>query len=213
MAATPWPWTLVLPVKGGTAAKSRLAPLGEQRRAGLARAIALDTVEVVLACARAVDVIVVTGDEQVVQEVRRLGARTVPDLGGGLDRAVGAGTAVASRTRACAVLLPDLPALRPHALARALDACAAALGDGAAQAVVLDADGTGTVLLAGSHPGALHPRFGDGSAARHIHAARTVDASRRLRRDVDTAEHLATALGMGVGRRTAAAAAGLLLPG
>lgn len=211
--SVPWPWTLVLPVKGGPTAKSRLGPLGEQRRAGLARAIALDTVEVVLACARAVDVVVVSGADEVGAEVRRLGARTVRDPGAGLDAAVTAGIAAAPAHRPCAVLLPDLPALRPSVLARALDACARALGDGAAAAVVPDADGTGTVLLAGGHPAALRPRFGAGSAARHAVGARTVEASLRLRRDVDTAEHLAVALGLGVGPRTALAAAGLALPG
>lgn len=210
---TPWPWSIVLPVKGGACAKSRLAPLGEQRRAGLARAIALDTVEVVLACARSADVVVVTSDARVALDVRAMGARTVADAGRGLDAAALAGCAATARHRACAVLLPDLPALRPSALAAALDACSAALVDGADTAVVLDAEGTGTVLLAAGHPGALRPRFGTGSAHRHTETARPVEASARLRRDVDTAAHLAVALGLGVGPRTAAAAAGLALPG
>ena len=204
--STPWPWSLVLPVKGGPMAKSRLAPLGEQRRAALSMAIALDTVEVVLACARTADVLVVTADEAVAVEVRRLGARVVRDPGRGLGAAVAAGIADAACHRACAVLLPDLPALRPRSLAGALDACAVALHVGAEGAVVLDADGTGTVLLAARHPGSLRPQFGPGSGRLHTRTARRVDASPRLRRDVDTAEHLAVALRLGAGPRTTAAA-------
>ena len=209
---TPWPWSLVLPVKGGPTAKSRLAPLGEQRRATLSMAIALDTVEVSLACARTADVLVVTSDEAVATEVRRLGARVVRDPGHGLRAAVAAGISDAACHRACAVLLPDLPALRPQSLTEALDACAEAIRDGADGAVVLDAQGTGTVLLAARHPLDLRPQFGPGSGRLHTRTARQVEASLRLRRDVDTAEHLAVALGLGVGPRTALAAAGLALP-
>lgn len=98
------------------------------------------------------------------------------------------------------MLLGDLPALRAEDLVAALESCAAH-----PTCVVPDAEGTGTVLLT-STVGPPQPRFGPGSAARHALAATLLALDLpRLRRDVDTAADLATAMSLGVGPRTAAA--------
>lgn len=205
----PGRWTVVLPVKGGPSAKSRLR---HPARSGLAAAVALDTTAAAVACPRVRRVLVVTADAATAAAHAALGAEVVADPGGGLAGALAAGAAAAhaggdpvSRPAPCALLLADLPALRPDDLAQALQAGEVALAAGADQVTVPDADGTGTVLLAAASPRDLRPRFGPGSAA--AHAASSVvlgDAPARLRRDVDTAGHLTEAETLGVGPRTAA---------
>lgn len=198
-------WTVVLPVKGGPDAKSRLR---HPARARLARAFALDATAAVLACPTVAAVVVVTADDAVAADHAALGARVVADPGTGLAAALAAGTAAAAPDAPCALLLADLPALRPAELGRTLATAAAVLAARAAQAVVPDADGTGTVMLAAARPAALRPRFGPGSAAAHARDAVVLpDAPAGLRRDVDTDAHLAAAVVLGVGPRTAAALA------
>jgi 2-phospho-L-lactate guanylyltransferase len=212
MVPTPAPhpaagsWRLVLPVKGGAAAKSRLVPPGGVSRRALAEALALDALAAVLSCPQVACAFVVTADAQLAATVTAIGAGTLSDPGGGLDAAVSAGIAgVLDRLGdgPIAVLLPDLPALTPGELTSALVACAAYDA-----AYVPDSEGTGTVLLAGRRAADLHPAFGAHSAARHaIHAHRLDLDLPGLRRDVDVAAALATAITLGVGSRTAAALA------
>lgn len=205
VAATPWPWTVVLPVKGGPGAKSRLSALGA-RRAAIAAAVASDTLAAVRATSRVARILVVTADPRVAGFATGLGATLVPDDGGGLDAAVTAGLRAAPAHLPCAVLLADLPALRACDLTEGLDACTAALLGGAVRAVVPDADGDGTVLMAATHPAALHPSFGPGSAARHAGGGVLLELPNdRLRRDVDTPDDLAAVATLGVGPATTAA--------
>ncbi len=131
-----------------------------------------------------------------------------------IDAAAAAGLAALGPGRPRAVLLADLPCLRPHDLGAALDAADAQLAAGRAAAVVPDAAGTGTVLLA-QGPGPVRPtRFGPGSAAAHAAdgAVRLELALPRLRRDVDTPADLEAALALGVGPATLAALAALAGP-
>lgn len=195
-------WGLVLPIKGGPGAKSRL---GVSRR-GLALALALDCLDAVVACSRQVvdDVVVVTADAEVAAAAGLTRARSVADPGGGLDAAVAAGLATLGAGRPRAVLLADLPSLRPEDLVSALDAAARH-----PSALVPDARGDGTVLLTWG-PGPVRPtRFGPGSAAAHAaDGAHRLDLDLpRLRGDVDTPDDLARALRRGTGPRTAVAAA------
>lgn len=205
MRPAPPPWTVVLPLKGGPAAKSRL-----RGPAGLATAVALDTLAAALAARRAGDVLVVTGDPALAATAGALGARVVDESvpGAGLPAAVRDGVRAAAPDAPCAVLLGDLPALTPADLDAALDAVAGLLRAGAGAVVVPDADGTGSVLLAAGRPAGLSPAFGPGSAARHeaAGAVRLEADLPRLRRDVDTPDDLAAALALGVGPRTRAAA-------
>jgi 2-phospho-L-lactate guanylyltransferase len=221
-------WHLVVPVKGGNGAKSRLQPPVGVDRAELALAFAADCLAAVVSGMPPGRVFVVTSHPRAAALATGLGARVVPDPGAGLNAAVAAGrdaalaspgpvasasTVATATTHAdaskradasnpvpVAVLLGDLPALRPEDLTEALTAAAAY-----PLAFVPDADGTGTVLLTATDGARLEPRFGDGSAARHEAAGHTrldLDLP-RLRTDVDDSAALEQALALGVGPATA----------
>ncbi|MCD1269062.1 2-phospho-L-lactate guanylyltransferase [Microbacterium sp. MEC084] len=206
-------WIVVVPVKGATG-KSRLE---HPDRAELATAIALDTIEAASRAERVAEVVVVTSDAHVAAEVEGWrddvstgfarstttdSVRVIPDPGAGLNAAIAAGIAAADATRPRAVLLGDLPALDPRDLDAALDAAASR-----PLSMVPDVEGRGTTLVT-ARPGVkLEPAFGDGSAARHRVAGFAelhVPAASTLRRDVDTADQLRAAAGLGLGPRTSA---------
>ncbi|ALV33295.1 2-phospho-L-lactate guanylyltransferase [Streptomyces sp. CdTB01] len=209
-------WTLVIPLKPLARAKSRLADTAHDAlRPSLALAFAQDTVAAALACPAVKDVAVVTDDVLAGRELAVLGARIVADEPrGGLNAALAHGAAAVRADRpdgAVAALNADLPALRPLELCRVLDAAAEF-----PRAFLADAAAIGTTLLAASPAEELRPAFGPDSRARHrasgaVELALTeVDS---VRQDVDTGDDLRAALALGVGRRTAAVAARLLIPG
>ncbi|WP_353814546.1 2-phospho-L-lactate guanylyltransferase [Agromyces sp. SYSU T00266] len=218
-------WTIVVPVKSLTGAKTRLAPeLGPAERAALARAFALDTIGAARA-ARVVRRVVVVSDEPVVERELRgaPGVEVVPESGPrGLAAAIAHGIAVAragaesgagagGADAAVAVLLGDLPAVGPDDLDAALAAAARH-----PLAFVADAEGTGTTLATALPGATFAAHFGPDSAARH-RAAGFADLvgldppsiAPGLRRDVDTAGELHEAVALGVGTRTAAVVDGL----
>ena len=208
-------WTLVIPLKALAQAKSRLSDTAaDALRPGLALAFAQDTVAAALACTAVLDVAVVTSDALAGRELAALGARIVPDEpGGGLNTALAHGASLVRSRRpesAVAALNADLPALRPPELARVLDAAAEF-----PRAFLPDAAAIGTTLLAAAPGRELLPAFGTDSRARH-HASGAVelglDAVDSVRQDVDTGDDLRAALALGVGPRTAAMAARLLIP-
>ncbi|MFF4350805.1 2-phospho-L-lactate guanylyltransferase [Streptomyces sp. NPDC001530] len=209
-------WTVVIPLKPLARAKSRLADTAaDGLRPGLALAFAQDTVAAALACAEVLDVAVVTDDALAGRELAALGARIVPDEpAGGLNAALAHGAAVVrARSPECAVaaLNADLPALRPLELARVLESAAEF-----PRAFLADAAAIGTTLLAASPGRELLPAFGGDSRARHRASGAVelvlghVDS---VRQDVDTGDDLRAALALGVGPRTAEAAARLLTAG
>nr|WP_197973318.1 2-phospho-L-lactate guanylyltransferase [Streptomyces gossypiisoli] len=209
-------WTLVIPVKPLARAKSRLADAAaDGLRPGLALAFAQDTVAAALASPAVRDVAVVTDDALAGRELAALGARIVDDEpGGGLNAALAHGAAAVRAERPespVAALNADLPALRPAELARVLDAAAEF-----PRAFLPDAAAIGTTLLAAGPGRELLPAFGTDSRARHRTGGAVelrlagVDS---VRQDVDTADDLRAALALGVGPRTAAATARLLIPG
>lgn len=104
-------WTIVVPVKSLSGAKTRLAPeLSAGERAALARAFALDTIDAARA-ARLVSRVVVVSDEPVIEAALRetAGVEVVPELGPrGLAAAIAHGIAVAR-----AVSLPAPAAAAP----------------------------------------------------------------------------------------------------
>jgi 2-phospho-L-lactate guanylyltransferase len=173
-------WTTVVPVKGTSTAKSRLGASRE-----LALAIALDSVE---AAAGASRVIVVTS-AAIESAFEPLGVEVIADAGGGLIaaclqgiRAAGAGPV--------AVMLGDIPTLRTAELADALE-----LASQHPLAFVADADADGTVLITALDPARHTPLFGAHSLAAHLAAGYVelaVPEGAGLRRDVDTAEQLAS---------------------
>ena len=195
-------WTAVIPVKRLGSAKSRLrGAVPAAHHPALALAMVRDTAAAVLASPAVAGLLVVTDDALVAGAVRELGAAVAPDPGGGLNAAMRFGAdEVAGLSRHRVVLAGDLPALRPAELD-------AALGLAVGRSFVVDAAGTGTVLLAAPPGAGLDPRFGPGSAVAHA-ASGAIRLDDRggdwagLRRDVDTAADLATVLAIGAGRRT-----------
>ena len=182
MAPTPLAWHVLVPVKDAATAKSRL---DHPDRGPLFAAMTSD----VLAVSRAV-----VGAGRVV---------AVADGGRGLDGDVLAAIAALPDPHfPVAVLMGDLPAVRPNELRAALTA--AAEHD---RMVVADASGTGTALLTARDGTHLTPSYGPGSRARHA-AAGAIDTSDQagpgLRRDVDTAADLEVAVELGVGPAAAA---------
>ena len=212
-AAGPTTWTVVIPVKAPAAGKTRLSPaVADDARAELARAFALDTIAATRA-ASSVDRVIVVGDDPDLAD----GAEYLAEPGADGDSTVERGLLPAIRrgiaharsdeTVAVAVLLGDLPGLRPEELDRALGAAARH-----PLAFVRDADGTGTTLATAGAGVAFDPRFGPGSAERHA-AAGFVELAASdapgLTRDVDTVDGLETVLHHGVGDHTAEAVARL----
>ena len=195
-------WRLIVPVKSQLAAKTRLHPPPGVARADLAHAFALDTITAVVGMQPG-HLLVVTSDEVTATFVRAQGGTVIADLGDGLNPAVRRGIEYVQQTLGpgpTAVLLGDIPALRPRDLARALSECSLH-----ARALVPDAAGTGTVLLSALSPQDLHPRFGANSAREHGRECVRLDLDLpALRTDVDDDEALRDALAIGVGRHTAA---------
>lgn len=195
-------WRLVVPVKGGAAAKSRLHPPAGVAREDLALALATDCLTACCAGMPPAHVVVVSSDPRVVEVALGLGTAVVADPGAGLNAAVGAGrdhVLAETPSAPVAALLGDLPALLPQDLAAALAAAAAY-----PLAVVPDAEGRGTTLLTSVDGADLRPRFGVGSAAAHVvggHERLDLDLP-RLRTDVDDDTDLAAAVTLGVGPAT-----------
>src|SRR5262249_24519339 len=201
-------WSVVIPVKRLPLAKSRLndgtRPAPAHRELALARA--LDSAAAALACPAVSRVVAVTDDELAAARLTGLGAVVVPDQPDrGLNPALvyGAGRAAAlGPAEGVAVLSADLAALRPAELAAALAAAAAH-----PRAFVADAAGTGTPLPAAPPRVAPPPRDRPPAPAAHRESGAVELAGDwpSLRRDVDTADDLAVAAGLGLGPATSAA--------
>ncbi|MFK3980179.1 2-phospho-L-lactate guanylyltransferase [Micromonospora sp. NPDC050397] len=211
-------WTVVVPLKRLSAAKSRLrGALPGVPHEPLALALAQDTVSAALASPPVGEVLVVTDDPVAGRALRALGARIVPDPpGGGLNPAFTRGASLVDG-HGVAALTADLPALRPAELTAALRAAAA--GPTRVRRFAADTPGTGTVLLLAPAGVPLDPRFGGPSAAAHATSGALTlpEAGPTLRRDVDTRADLLAAIALGVGRHTARllapATAGLVATG
>ena len=204
------PWTVVLPVKPTSVAKTRLVSSDSSLRQRLALAFATDTATAVTGCTDVAAVLVVTDDPDAASMARALGASVVADApDAGLNAALRHGFEVVRASdgeAAVALLSADLPALRPTELAAALAACAAH-----DRSFVCDAVGIGTTLLAARAPHVLDPHFGPRSRAHHRHDGyvevlddATESGLASLRRDVDTWADMWDAQRLGVGAATAA---------
>jgi 2-phospho-L-lactate guanylyltransferase len=201
-------WVVVIPAKPLATAKSRLADAAGSRRADLALAMLLDSVEATLLAQHVVAVLVVTDDDLIAAAASELGAVVVPDVPGeGLNAAFRYGIEVAAARHpgaGMALLAGDLPALRPAELSAALVATASSPG----VVVVADHEGVGTTMLAARSAAQLRPAFGVASFARHraLGAIALEDGDLdSVRLDVDNAAALHAAISLGVGPRTAAA--------
>ncbi|MDN4475304.1 2-phospho-L-lactate guanylyltransferase [Demequina sp. SYSU T00192] len=196
-------WTVIVPVKGGTRAKSRLPEtLGGASRGMLAAALTADTLAAVAGTASVARILVVSS-------VADLDPAWLGDVGPRalvVRQASGAGLNAAVRHAAgmvsgrVAVVLGDLPSLRPGDLAAVLG-----VAERHPRGMVADAEGHGTTMLT-TLGDPLAVSFGPRSAARHRRAGHVeIPAPLRARADVDTVEDLARARTLGVGPRTAAA--------
>jgi 2-phospho-L-lactate guanylyltransferase len=133
-----------------------------------------------------------------------LGVPVSPDPlgGGGLNAALRLGFLLLRHRDPNSVigaLQSDLPALGAgNELDTAINAAA---GE---RAFCADHLGTGTTLLLSAAGAPLDPRFGEGSAAAHAESGAIPLSGElpRLRCDVDTAEDLEIAVGLGAGQRT-----------
>jgi 2-phospho-L-lactate guanylyltransferase len=135
---------------------------------------------------------------QILPEPTHVAARS------GLDAAAAAGVEHARHLvpgAPVAVLLGDLPALRPADLGAAL-----VLAGTHGRAMVADEPGTGTTLLTVSGTATFDSRFGAGSAQAHRelgYAPLDVPVASTLRRDIDLPADLGTLLTVRPGPRTA----------
>jgi 2-phospho-L-lactate guanylyltransferase len=193
-------FTLLVPIKDGRGAKTRLGAFGPSARADLMTAFAQDAIT----AARRTPLceVHVVGDPIALESFAAdLDVPVVPDEGDGdLNQAlVRAAARVARPGRGIAVMLADLPCLRTEDLELAL-----ARDE---RAFVADAGGTGTTLLITPDGVALDPRFGPGSSDAHAAsgAVPVAGALTSLRLDVDTTDDLDRALMYGVGPATTAA--------
>ena len=202
MSPSPERFAAIVPIRSWTEGKSRLG-LDDAERALLARAFALDVIDV-LKESPAIDlIVVVTSDGDVRADVKDV--EVIPD-GHGLNDAVSRGCShVVAHGRSRAVVVPsDLPCLTVAALDEVLS-----MAESHTQAYCPDAEGDGTSLVISRDPASLVTTYGPGSAAAHQAGGLVPlhDAPPEARRDVDTLAHLQEAESMGVGRRTAAAIA------
>ncbi len=200
-SSTDLAWSVVIPIKGGNAAKTRLTDMAESARKLLADAMALDVVAAVLECSQVARVVVVTGANDIAMAASELGADVITDPKHGLNAAI----AAAELAAPWAAVVGDLPALTADVLDDVLIA--------ASQwetSFVPDAAGSGTTMVASLAP--AHTHFGVDSAARHraagYHELR--EAPVGVRSDVDTLPALYVAAESGLGPRTRAAIADLL---
>lgn len=196
-------WVVVVPVKHGEVAKTRLSDVAGALRPELARAFAVDCVAAAAKAPGVGAVIAVTDDPEVTALLAGTGVTVVADApAAGLNAAVVHGAEVA-RTQhpgwAVAVLSGDLPALRPAELGTALASAARH-----ERAFVADTRGVGTTLLTATGGVAPDPHFEGASRAAHRRSgAVELDVvAPSLRRDVDTPVDLWDAERLGVGPAT-----------
>ena len=172
-------WCVIMPIKGGVAAKSRLGSLPEV--SVLANGFATKTLAAVLACPEVKRVVIVTADENWTNlAAERI--TTVHDPGSGLNAAICVARDLEFETQFLVVIPSDLPLLDPHELARVLQDARSH-----PRAFVRDKDGDGTTLLTALAAADLRPLYGEGSATAHLNSgAIELSAPYTVRFDVDT---------------------------
>lgn len=202
-------WTVIMPVKTLSTAKSRMDPDGGGAGGILALAFFRDTATAVLGCRLVGEVVVATADPVIARHAGELGCTVVDDSGHpGINAAASWAGSHRTGTGPVAVIVSDLPCLTAEALEAVLEAAA-----GLPASFLPDADGSGTTMWLATDGSAIAPRFGPGSAAAHAAAgARDLtafvgdpDPVRPARRDVDTEADLLDARRIGVGPSTTTA--------
>jgi 2-phospho-L-lactate guanylyltransferase len=203
------PWTIIIPVKELSAAKSRLSEgLAPEPAAGeLAFGFFVDTLAAAQRARSAGEIVVVTRDPRVREHASARGAAVVDDTGiEGINAAAAHGAAHGWVSGGLAVVVSDLPCLTPAALDTAL--VLAAEHD---TSFLPDLRGDGTTMWFARQGPPVRSRFGIGSAVAHL-ASGAADlvachpqsgpALETARRDVDTRDALADARHAGPGSAT-----------
>ncbi len=195
-------WSLVVPVKPLSLAKTRLGGPGgfaADVRVELALCFALDTVEAALASELVDQVLVVTRDPRAAVALRGVGATIVTDDTAGLNAAIALGIASAPEGPVGA-LCGDLAALRPGELTEVL-----ATAQSHTRAVLGDRHAVGTTLLTALGRSSVLPAFGGPSLQAHVRTGATELVTRNVssvRCDIDTVADLAAAGTLGLRRFT-----------
>lgn len=202
----PTGWAVLIPAKKLIDAKQRLG-LDPAFRQQLSAAFLADAVIAALRAERVASVTVLTSDAALGSMVTFLGAEWRMDRSvGGLNAAIEAGLPVPDGKReGRAVLVGDLPSLRPHELDSALSQ---AKVSPTGRLCVTDRGGQGTTLLAALGSTAIDPMFGKCSSQRHQSAGflPALGELPGLRGDIDLPEDLEQlASGEATGGYTAAA--------
>lgn len=184
-------WTALVPAKPFALAKSRCADLTPAARRTLAEAMLTDVVTRLVTVASVHAVVVVGGDPEVTGTALASGAAAFTTTRGpGLNaETADALAALAGPGRGLAVVMGDLPGAAPADFAAAL----AAAGRHGGAALVADAEGTGTTLLALPGPREFRPFLGPGSRGRFLavgYRELDIPAASPLRRDIDTVDQL-----------------------
>jgi 2-phospho-L-lactate/phosphoenolpyruvate guanylyltransferase len=184
----------LVPVKALAAAKGRLGPwLSPLERRLLAIAMFEDVVAALQATPGLPAPLVISPDREMWRRAEAIGCRVVeePAAGGGLNAALAVAAGTAGDGGGLLVVAADLPLAGAAGLRRVLAAASMA-----PVVVVPSHDGDGTNVLAWREPPPFAPRFGPGSAARHLSvpgAVRVDDPG--LAMDVDTVEDLRVVAG------------------
>jgi len=200
---------VVIAVRGGPGAKSRLAGrLDPERREALVEAMLADMLVALAACPAVLRTYVTTPTPSLARRAARAGAVVIleqdtGDLNAAFDRA--RRRIAAADPDATLVLLPgDLPRLDPAEL----EACLEAAGPDRLVLAPASADGgTGALVLRAGAP--LPLAFGPGSFGKHLAAARTLGLSAEVVRasslgfDIDRPADLDALRAMGSGAATA----------
>lgn len=175
-------WSVILPIKGGSEAKSRLG--SHPRSIYLAHEFAEKTLVALLACPEVGNVIIVAGDERWAN-LRSERITGISDPGGGLNAAIRAARDYKNENREnqlVGVVPSDLALLDPTDLAKVLKE--ARLHP---RTFVRDKDGDGTTLLTALKRSELVPLYGESSALAHLNSgAIELRAPHSVRFDVDT---------------------------
>lgn len=210
-------WTVVMPVKVLSAAKTRLTDT-DAAPAALALAFFTDTLSAVLATPAVAGAVVVTADARVRLLAESAGAVVVDDAAHpGINAAAQWGASHRVDGTGSAVVVSDLPSLTPAALTAALG-----LAGLSPTSFLADADDTGTTMWFAAPDQPIDPRFGPHSRRAHresgavdlviAHTEHTA-ALWAARLDIDTADALERALAAGVGPATTHALTAAAAPG
>jgi 2-phospho-L-lactate guanylyltransferase len=186
----------VIPAKGGSQAKSRLAPgHSMQFRSGLARAMLQDVLEALSQTPELTGVVVVTEDLILAEVAASYGARVIKE--GARDGQTGAVLAGAQRLRqegAAGVLA--VPGDIPLVTSREVSQLFAVHGSGTAVSMVPAHDHRGTNAILMTPADAFKPAFGNDSFRPHLEMARSLGIEPKVIElqgiglDIDTASDL-----------------------